>query len=389
MSSWADETEPTEKPSVPEGPLELNPQCWMVGRRNPVSLLQCNTYVRRFERGRTPVHICIDPGSRADFPVIEQNICRLMGDLDGIKAFTLNHQDPDVVGNALHFCEANPNVSALMTEEVWRLTKHLDFQPKRVHFANATRSAQITVADQHHWQLVPTPFCHFRGAVAFYDPELRTLFSGDLFGGLNQPDQVHLEAREEDWIGIAQFHQIYMPTREALRYAVAQIRALYPPVEVIAPQHGYVIKGDLLPLFLERMNELLVGLDLLLVEQDETSQEGYRQVLARLLTKAEELLDKEEAMSRLRRQDIPDGLEQLLSIRGEDIRLEKQGFAALVKIVARLGRGETLEFVNTLRNEVLLGCSEQKLPIPPIGAGLEEEIPSDIIGPDGINTQPR
>ena len=36
----------------------------MVGRRNPIALLQCNTYVRTFESGRSPVHVCIDPGSR-------------------------------------------------------------------------------------------------------------------------------------------------------------------------------------------------------------------------------------------------------------------------------------------------------------------------------------
>jgi serine/threonine-protein kinase len=159
----------------------------MVGRRNPVSLLQCNTYIRRFPVGRSGIHVCIDPGSQADFPVIQENIVRLAGDLDAIGSFTLNHQDPDVVANAPALCEANPNVSAILTEEVWRLAQHLGFKPRRLHFANALRSPRITVADRYSWQLVPTPFCHFRGAVAFYDPELRTLFSGDLFGGLNRP----------------------------------------------------------------------------------------------------------------------------------------------------------------------------------------------------------
>ena len=45
--------------------------------------------------------------------------------------------------------------------------------------------------------------------------------------------------------------------REALRYAVRQIRALQPAVEVIAPQHGMVISGDLVPLFLDRMQAVL------------------------------------------------------------------------------------------------------------------------------------
>jgi serine/threonine-protein kinase len=376
-------------PRSAEGPLEVRDGCWMVGRRNPVSLLQCNTYVRRFGAGRSPVHFCIDPGSRADFPVIQRNISRLVGDLDGIGSFTLNHQDPDVVGNAPALCEANPNVSALMTEEVWRLAQHLDFKPRRLHFANAIRSPWITVADQYRWQLVPTPFCHFRGAVAFYDPELRTLFSGDLFGGLNRQGRVPLWAEDEDWAGVAQFHQIYMPTREALRYAVRQIRALKPAVEVIAPQHGFVVRGDLVPLFLERLEGLPVGLDLLAVEEDGRNREGYRAVLDRVLLRAEETMGRDEVFRRLRDDDRRDGLERLLAVRGEEVRLEKDGYTAVVKVFSRLVRGESLEFANALRGEVLVGCSEGGLPVPPVGVGLEEEPQTGTIGPDGIDMQPR
>lgn len=377
----------TQAAALPAGPQEITQDCWMVGRRNPVALLQCNTYLRRFAGGRDPVHVCIDPGSRLDFPVVRDNMVQLVGDLEAIKSFTLNHQDPDVVGNALFLCEANPNISAMMTEEVWRLAQHLDFKPRRVHLANVARAPAITMADRYRWQLVPTPFCHFRGALAFYDPELRTLFSGDLFGGLNQLNRVHLWANEDDWAGIAQFHQIYMPTREALRYAVRQIRALKPAVEVIAPQHGYVIKGDLVPLFLERMHELLVGLDILAAELDQSYLEGYRELLARLLNRAEEIMGRAEVLSRLQSTEVRDNLDSFVSIRGDDIRLEKEGYSAVVKVFARLARGETLPTINSLRSEVLAGCSERNLPIPPVGAGLEEGLPPDTIGPEGIAMQ--
>lgn len=372
-------------PRVPTGPQEVRGQCWMVGRRNPGSLLQCNTYLRTFDTGRSPVHVCIDPGSRFDFAVIRQNIGDLIGDLEGVGSFTLNHQDPDVVGNAIYLCEANPNVSAVMTEEVWRLAQHLDFKPRRLHFANDARSPLMTIADRHRWQLVPTPFCHFRGAVAFYDPELRTLFSGDLFGGLNRLGRVNLWAAEDDWPGIAQFHQIYMPTREALRYAVRQIRALKPAVEVIAPQHGFVIAGDLVPLFLERMHELLVGLDLLAAELDQTYLEGYRYLLARALDRAAETFGRSEVLARLKSQEARDGLERMVSVRGEDVTLEREGYSAVVKAFARLARGEPAEVVNALRGEVLAACSELGLPIPPVGAGLEEGAEQASIGPDGIS----
>jgi serine/threonine-protein kinase len=225
---------------------------------------------------------------------------------------------------------------------------------------------------QHRWQLVPTPFCHFRGAMAFYDVELRTLFSGDLFGGLNQLGRVHLFAKEQDWTGIAQFHQIYMPAREALRHAVRQIRALDPPVEVIAPQHGYVIAGELVPLFLERMYELLVGTDLMMAEVDESFLPSYAEVIRQMMEKASESLGLEEVRARLANREIQDGFASLVEQKADDLVVVSQGYSALMKAFARVVGSQSQEFMNQIRSVVLHACSERNLPIPPIGAGVDE-----------------
>jgi len=342
----------------------------MVGRRNPKSLLQCNTYLRCFEEGSGPRRVCIDPGSQFDFSVIEGNISQLIGGLAEVDGFTLNHQDPDVVGNSAYFCGANPRIQVTVTEDVWRLVQHLLLRPGEVHFANPALSASPH-SPGGRWRLVPTPFCHFRGAMALYDAELRTLFSGDLFGGFNALDRVHLYAEAADWLGVMQFHQIYMPTREALRYAVRQIRALSPPVEIIAPQHGHIVTGDLVPLFLERMYDLPVGHDLLAFELDQHYLPGYREALAELLERAEELLGRQETFARLISPDFRDELGRQVQILADDVILEQEGYSALVKVLARLTYGESLEFANTLRTLVLNACVARGLPIPPIGAGIE------------------
>ncbi len=386
-----DEFDPTVAASqpleVPSGPLKVADGCWMVGHRNPASLLQCNTYVRSFERGSSPIHVCVDPGSQFDYPVIEGNITQLLGDVGELHSFSLNHQDPDVIGNAAFLCDANPNMSVMVTEDVWRLAQHMLFKPSRVHFANAARSEMTIIGDRHRWQLVPTPFCHFRGAMAFYDPELRTLFSGDLFGGLNQLGRVHLDATDEDWAGIAQFHQVYMPTREALRYAIRQIKALSPAVEIIAPQHGHVIRGDLVGVFMERMYDLLVGHDLLALELDESFLAKYGRVIANLLDTAAETMGREEVIARICSQDPQDGLEQLIRVEGNNVVVTREGYAAVVRVISRLADREPLETVNALRCSVLQSCGELEVPIPPIGAGVEEGSAPNTIGPDGIQTQ--
>ena len=94
-----------------------------------------------------------------------------------------------------------------------------------------------------------------------YDETSRILFSGDLFGGLSFEQE--LFATEEHWDGIRIFHQIYMPSQNAVRMAVDRIRKLKPAPLIIAPQHGSIIKGELLGEFLDRMYDLPVGLDLL------------------------------------------------------------------------------------------------------------------------------
>ena len=382
-----DPSKPAANPlSTPTGPLEVRPGCNLVGHRNPASMLQCNTYVRSFEGSGSPVHVCVDPGSQVDYSVVEANINHLIGDVGELHSFSLNHQDPDVIGNARYLCDANPNISAIVTEEVWRLAQHTLIRPGRIHFANSGRSKSTMIGDQHHWQLVPTPFCHFRGAMAFYDPELRTLFSGDLFGGLNLLGRVQLLAEEQDWAGVAQFHQIYMPTRDALRYAVRQIRALQPAVEVIAPQHGHVIAGDLVELFMERMYDLLVGHDLLSQELDESFLDGYREASSQVIAMAADSLGHDEVIRRLQDEMVGDGLEQLIKIEGHDVRIERDGFNAVVKLLSRLS-ADAPALADVLRAEVLSICTEQGLPIPPIGVGIQEQTDTGAIGPDGIATQ--
>lgn len=372
MTNKTGDKSPAQTPgALAAGPLRIAPNCWLVGHRNPASLLQCNTYLRILNDGAAGVRVCVDPGSQFDFSVVESNIQRLIGDLSEVNVLTVNHQDPDVIGNTAAMCDANPNAALMLSEDVWRLAQHLLIKPGAIRFANAARTPRLSMAAGHRWQAVPTPFCHFRGAMAFYDPEIRTLFTGDLFGGLNQLGRVHLFAESEDWHGVAQFHQIYMPSREVLRYAVRQIRALAPAVEIIAPQHGHVIVGDRIPEFLDRLDALLVGHDLLACELDDRYLRQYGALIADLVAWAKEIMGDDEVLGRLRPERASDELEQLVRVEGADVTLVSEGYSALAKVFARLVAGEPAEFVNGLRSKVLTECSMRDLPIPPIGAGVE------------------
>lgn len=352
---------------VPEGPQKVVDDCWMVGRRNPASTLQCNTYIRTFRQLGGHRNLCIDPGSRFDFDTIQSNINQLVGEMREVHGMTINHQDPDVAGNARYFCNNNPDIEMNVSEEVWRLLQHMKLKPGSLRLSKGKTQS---ISSQQPFQFVPTPFCHFRGAMALYDPEHRILYSGDLFGGLNRPGKVHLMATEDDWAGIAQFHQIYMPSREVLRHAVREILSLQPKVEIIAPQHGHIITGDLVGLFLDRMHELPVGYDLLASEWDSENLSGYRDVLQRLVGRAAQDRGEINVVGRINSQEFDDELHLHLQLKGRDVHLEREGYSALAKTFERLADDESFDFIEGMRLEVIEECEAHALPVPPAISGF-------------------
>ncbi len=352
----------------------VSEDCYMVGHRNPDSLLQCNTYLRSFAgKGPSPVHWVVDPGSQIDYSSVRMHLLAHVGDLKTLRFFSINHQDPDVVGNLTFLTQENGELAGLTTEDTWRLVRHLNVHPKTMYFTNKARQNLVTLPAGQRIQVVPTPFCHFRGAVAYYDLESQVLFTGDLFAGLNKPKRVQLCAEEEDWPGIAQFHQIYMPSNTAVAFAIRQIRALKPAVKVIAPQHGFVLTGDVMHVFMDRLEKLPVGMDLLPSELDERYAGAYDEVLQEILHLATMELGHDAVIGQLRHLPDDHGLRQLLDLSGRQVRLLRHGITALPLLVDELGRTQYKGFVSALKSAALEECARRGAPLPQMGIGLEGE----------------
>jgi serine/threonine-protein kinase len=365
-------SEPGNDSQQPAGGLPVLDDVYMVGRRNPHSLLQCNTYLRTFTGGgQGPLHWCIDPGSRLDYPVVRENLLAHVGSLRNLSLFSLNHQDPDVVGNLGSLTDENENLVGLVTEDAWRLVQHLAARPKQLHFPGRHSGNRIKLTGGHQIQAVPTPFCHFRGAMAFYDLETRVLFTGDLFGGLNEPGRMQLFAEEADWPGIAIFHQIYMPSRNCTAFAIRQIRALDPPVEMIAPQHGFVLAGEFMRDVMERLESLPVGMDRLPHELDEQFLDAYRAVIGEVLKIAEDYLGADEVLARLQHSQFHE-LGLLIEVYEGEVDLIANGIRALSLVVDVLSHDQPVAFRNLLRLAALRGCQVRSAPLPDIAPGMED-----------------
>ena len=260
-------------------PIELAPGVYWLGMRSD-SRLEVNVYLRMFEGNGKKTNIIIDPGPPIFFERLYDRVKNLLGDPPKIAMAFINHQDPDVGTNAMFLRKRNTRMRILCTEDTWRLAQFLGLNLKNFQSTDKFKNSRGRLSTGQVVRFITTPFCHFRGCCMLYDEDTRILFSGDLFGGLSFSQQ--LFATPDNWNGMRIFHQIYMPSREAVRYAIEKIRRLKPAPLMIAPQHGNIIQEAQIPVFLEKLYDLPVGLDLL--QPTIIDKEIYLQAINEILT---------------------------------------------------------------------------------------------------------
>ncbi|WP_338869075.1 hypothetical protein [Myxococcus stipitatus] len=360
-------------------PVEIAPETFWVGKREPGNIFYANPYLRRFRgtdaktQRASEFNLLIDPGSSSDFSTIHTKVTSLIGGMERLSALFINHQDPDV-GSSASIISARyaPRAGLLCSEDTWRLIVHQNLPRNR--FIPTEKFAQgLSVPTGHKLLPVPSPFCHFRGAVMLYDPQTRVLFTGDLFGGLTDANARGLWAEESDWAGIRAFHQIYMPVNAALARAVATIRKLTPAVEIIAPQHGRVIRGPLVQQFLERMERLQVGLDIMDEAQDRTHLQAWNSVVDRVLALARGYLGDSVDVKLGASEDLAD----TSTFEGNRLVVNRLGKWTVEHVVDVLCKGEPPEIAGPIMVEATSAAAEYNLPTPHLdieGAGAPSHI---------------
>ncbi|MCL2777025.1 MAG: protein kinase [Polyangiaceae bacterium] len=347
-------------------PVEIAPDTFWVGKRDPKAIFHSNPYLRIF-RGQGPdgrpvqFNLLADPGSSSDFAVVSAKVSSLIGSLDKLSALHINHQDPDVGSSAFVISmRFAPRALILSSEATWRLIVH--FNLPRERYVDLDKFAQGFKLPTGHTMIpVPTPFCHFRGSTMLYDHATRVLFSGDLFGGVTTEGVEGLWADESDWPGMRAFHQMYMPTQRALANAVSAIRKLDPPVEIIAPQHGRVIRGGLVDTFLDRLEHLPVGLDVMEdAEQGVDMLVAWNSVLHRVVNTANMIFGEDVEPRLLAYQP----LHETLVVEDDELTVTSLARWTVGVVVAVLTTGQKPSIANPIKLEAILACEELDLPSP-------------------------
>ncbi len=389
LSPYVPRTKTTEKRSTKMTKehmfaMEVAPSSYWVGSRPDKSIFFANPYLRVF-RGRNKAgreiqfNLLIDPGSSQDFATVQAKVSSLLGGMDKISAVFINHQDPDVASSTtLLLGRYAPRASIICSEDTWRLVQHYNL-PRERFISTDKYPRGFSLETGHTLLPIPSPFCHFAGAVMLYDPENRVLFSGDLFGGLTDRDAVGLLADESDWTGMRAFHQLYMPMNKALARVIAQIRKLDPAPKMIAPQHGRVIQGSLVELFMQRLERLPVGLDLMENVEDEPC-DAWNTVLNRVIKVAGQLHGNDVRHILRETDEFGDALRW----QQDTPTIQRSGRWVVERSVILLTSGLPPWAADPIKMEAIVGAEELQLPSPNIDISEGERTG----GPGSISVTP-
>lgn len=240
-----------------------------------------NSYLITLKNKEEKVNILVDPTPQQYFKDLVLSLNELIGGVENLDIIFLNHQDPDISSSIAPLMDMSKNSILITSEDTWRLIRFYGLNRERFQPIEYFPNRRVILKTDDTLEFIHTPFCHFRGAWMLYIPERKALFSGDLLGGLSSKEPNGIYATENSWEGIKLFHEIYMPSKEALRLAVDKIGRLTPLPELILPQHGDIIRKNLILDFLAKLNDLEVGLDYLKnhEEQHQTYLFAFNEIL--------------------------------------------------------------------------------------------------------------
>jgi diguanylate cyclase (GGDEF)-like protein len=239
-------------------PILIGERTWWVGHRLKDDVFQCHVYL--IEQGDQSV--LLDPGSLLTFPWTLKKIEKIIP-FSSIKYFICHHQDPDIAASL-------PLIDERITRDDAVVITHWRAQALLKHYN--LKNLKFWLIDQNDWNLnltdrklnfIFTPYAHFPGAFTTFDNKTQILFSSDLFGGFTPEFQLYAED-ETYFEKLRPFHEHYIPSHDILEFAIKSIQKY--PVVTIAPQHGSILRGDLVPFVMEKLRHLECGIYLFAIE---------------------------------------------------------------------------------------------------------------------------
>ena len=204
--------------------------------------------------------ILLDPGGHKVYNKALSNLTTYTN-VNHLKYIFLSHQDPDIVA-AVNGWLMSTDANAFCPEQWIRFVPHFGvdrFVADRIKPIG--NEGMILDLEGCSLKIIPAHFLHSLGNFQLYDPESKILYSGDLGASLGMDYKVASDFEEHTKYMI-DFHKRYMVSNQVLKLWANMIKDL--DIEIIAPQHGAMMKGkDMVEKFISWCENLQCGIDLL------------------------------------------------------------------------------------------------------------------------------
>lgn len=207
------------------------------------------------------VGVLLDPGGFGVMPRVLAEMLRYL-DPGQIQGIFLSHQDPDIVGGLSTWLELTQ--CPVYVSRIWmRFLPHYGLKDMARFVGVPDQGMDIEIAPGFHLKIVPAHFLHSEGQINVYDPLSKILFTGDIGAAMlpMDKDDAFVDNFESHLPFITGFHRRYMCSNKALRCWLDTIADL--EIDILAPQHGPVYRGQAIKDFLSWLKDLQCGIDLM------------------------------------------------------------------------------------------------------------------------------
>ncbi|MBN2658936.1 MAG: diguanylate cyclase [Spirochaetales bacterium] len=215
-----------------EGSREISPSFYWLGSGRSDDFLQINSYTVV----RNGLSLLLDPGPVLLFEEIRDAFRAVTTDPVPSIIF-LSHQDPDVCSSLSRWEEEGFCGTVIAHwKTAWILQ---DISTRCTVFGAGRDKALSPEISLMGLEILNLPFVHSPGAIALWDGETKTLFSGDLLSSFSQSEELYFET--SDMEGLLGFHRAYMPSLYWLKNGLNEIAEKKPGL--ICPHYGTLISG--------------------------------------------------------------------------------------------------------------------------------------------------
>ncbi len=204
--------------------------------------------------------ILLDPGGVHLFSRVVSVVSRYIN-LDDVESIFFSHQDPDVSsGIALWLGVTRATV---YIHSLWeRFVPHFGLVDTKRIISLDDHGGSINCGSAN-LDIIPAHFLHSPGNFSVYDSRSKILFSGDIGAAIFPPGKEYPLVEDFDsHIPLMQgFHQRAMTSNRAVSTWIDLCRKY--DIAIMAPQHGAMMKNDLVQRFFTWFGSIDCGIDYL------------------------------------------------------------------------------------------------------------------------------